>query len=73
MQKCAFNVDVIGKMKHVVALFEWHLWEQRSEADLQAMAQKLGLDLPSDTQKAILIDRIRRVDADLLYEGLRPT
>jgi predicted aldo/keto reductase-like oxidoreductase len=70
MKKCAFNVDIISKMKHVAALFEWDLWGQRNETDLKMMAQSLGLDVPEDAKKAILIDRIRRADPEILYDGL---
>ncbi|MCP4544611.1 MAG: hypothetical protein GY832_46505 [Chloroflexi bacterium] len=72
MERCAFDVDVIAKMRHAVALFEWDLWQKYNEADLQAMARKLGIDGSSDMPKRKLIESIRRADAELLYEGLRP-
>lgn len=72
MDRCAFDVDVIAKMRHAVALFEWDLWQQLDEGDLRAMARKLGLDGAGDMPKRNLIESIRRADAELLYESLRP-
>jgi hypothetical protein len=65
-------VDVIAKMRHAVALFEWDLWQRLDEADLQAMARKLGLDGAGDMPKRTLIESIKRADAELLYDSLRP-
>ena len=70
MERCAFDVDIIGKMRHVVAVFEWDLWGKREEDELQEMARSLGIDEASKMSKGILIDSIRRVDPDLLYSGL---
>jgi predicted aldo/keto reductase-like oxidoreductase len=72
MERCAFDVDIVGKMRHVVAVFEWDLWQQRNEPELQDMAHELGIDGASEMSKAILIENIRQVDADLLYSGLGP-
>jgi predicted aldo/keto reductase-like oxidoreductase len=72
VERCAFEVDIVGKMRHVEAVFEWDLWGKRDEDELREMAHSLGIDEASDMSKAILIDSIRHLDPDLLYRDLGP-
>jgi hypothetical protein len=60
-------------MRHAVAIYEWDLWQKREETDLQEMADSLGIAGVSEMSKGMLIESIRRLDADLLYHGLGPT
>jgi hypothetical protein len=72
MERCAFDVNIVGKMQHVEAVFDWDLWGKRDEDKLREMASSLGIDEAGDMSKAILIESIRRLDPDLLYKGLGP-
>jgi predicted aldo/keto reductase-like oxidoreductase len=73
VERCPFGVDVIAKMRHAVALFEWDLWNHYTVDRLRAMARALRIEGRSRMRKGRLIEAIRRVDPGSLYDGLGPS